>query len=133
VNLSAVARSYKGGDELTDEEFLVLPAEVARAVSNGDKTAVKTVQAVANSLASAAVALVNIFNPATIVLGGPMSPILELCLDDIRSRITAEIVPGVTIPEVRLSALGIFDCAIGAACIAHHHLFDISNFELSEP
>ena len=74
----------------------------------------------------------NIFNPTTIVLGGVMSPILEFCLDDIRSRIAAGIVPGTTIPEVRLSDLGIFDCAIGAASIAHHHLFDISNFELSE-
>jgi hypothetical protein len=40
------------------------------------------------------------------VLGGVMSPILEFCLDDIRSRIAAGIVPGTTVPEVRLSVLG---------------------------
>ena len=132
VNLAAVARSYKGSDDLTEAEFLALPVEVGYAVQAGDKTALKTVHALARQLASGIVALVNIFNPTTIVLGGVMSPILEFCLDDIRSRIASGIVPGTTVPEVRLSVLGIFDCAIGAASIAHHHLFDISNFELSE-
>ena len=102
------------------------------AVGAGDKAAIRTVRALARQLALGIVALVNIFNPTTIVLGGVMSPILSLCLDDIRSRIAAGIVPGTTVPEIRLSDLGIFDCAIGAASIAHHHLFDISNFEVSE-
>jgi len=132
VNLAAVARSFRGSDDLSEADFLALPAEVVRAVGAGDKTARKTIRALARQLGSGIVALVNIFNPTTIVLGGVMSPILEFCVDDIRSRIAAGIVPGTTVPEVRLSHLGIFDCAIGAASIAHHHLFDISNLELSE-
>jgi predicted NBD/HSP70 family sugar kinase len=132
VNLAAVARSFKGSDDLSEEDFLALPSELVCAVGAGDKAAIRTVRALARQLALGIVALVNIFNPTTIVLGGVMSPILSLCLDDIRSRIAAGIVPGTTVPEIRLSDLGIFDCAIGAASIAHHHLFDISNFEVSE-
>ena len=132
VNLAAVARSFKGTDDLSEAEFLALPAEVVCAVGAGDKAAIRTVRALARQLAFGIVALVNIFNPTTIVLGGVMSPILSLCLDDIWSRIAASIVPGTTVPEIRVSDLGIFDCAIGAASIAHHHLFDISNFEFSE-
>jgi predicted NBD/HSP70 family sugar kinase len=132
VNLAAVARAYKGSDRLTDEEFLALPGEVARAVRTGDKTAMKTVRSLARQLSSGIVVLVNIFNPTTIILGGPMNPILDICVDDIQSQIASGIVPGMAVPEVRLSALGTFDCAIGAASVAHHHLFDISNFELSE-
>jgi predicted NBD/HSP70 family sugar kinase len=132
VNLSAVARAYKGSDKLGEEEFLALPGEVARAAGAHDKTALRTVRSLASHLSSGIVVLVNVFNPTMIILGGPMSPILDLCLDDIQSRIASRIVPGIAVPEVRLSCLGTFDCAIGAACVAHHHLFDISNFELSE-
>jgi len=131
VNLAAVARAYKGSDDLTEEELLALPGEIARSAAAADHTALRTVRSFARQLSTGIVALVNIFNPTTIILGGLMSPILELCLDDIRSRVAAGIVPGTTVPEVRLSVLGVVDCAIGAASIAHHHLFDISNFELS--
>lgn len=94
VNLAALARAFKGTDDLSEAEFLALPAEVVCAVGAGDKAAIKTVHALARQLALGIVALVNIFNPTTIVLGGVMSPILSLCLDDIRSRIAASIVPG---------------------------------------
>jgi N-acetylglucosamine repressor len=132
VNLAAVGRAYRGADDLSEEELLALPTEIALNAKAGKGTALRTIRAFARELSKGAVALVNIFNPTTIILGGLMSPILELCLDEIRSRIAAGIIPGAKVPEVRLSALGIFDCAIGAASIAHHHLFDISNFELSE-
>jgi predicted NBD/HSP70 family sugar kinase len=132
VNLAAVARAYKGSEDLTEEQLLALPGEIARSAAGADEAALRTVRLFARQLSKGIVALVNIFNPTTIILGGLMSPILEHCLDDIRSRVAGGIVPGTKVPEVRLSVLGILDCAIGAASIAHHHLFDISNFELSE-
>ena len=131
INLAAVAYDYKGSDDLTEEELLVLPGEIARCAAADDDAALKTVRSFARQLSAGIIALVNIFSPTTIILGGLMSPILELCLEDIRSRVTTGIVPGTRVPDVRLSVLGILDCAIGAASIAHHHLFDISNFELS--
>jgi predicted NBD/HSP70 family sugar kinase len=132
VNLAAVGRDYAGSDDLTEEELPALPPEIARNAAAADEAALRTVRSFSRQLSRGIIALVNIFNPTTIILGGLMSPILALCLDDIRSRIAAGIVPGTRVPEVRLSVLGILDCAIGAASIAHHHLFDISNFELSD-
>jgi len=132
VNLAAVARAYTGSDDLKEEELLALPAEIARSAAEANEAALRTVRSFARQLSAGIVALVNIFNPTMIVLGGLMSPILDLCLDDIRSRVAAGIVPGTKVPEVRLSSLGILDCAIGVASIAHHHLFDISNFDFSE-
>ncbi|MBV8442279.1 MAG: ROK family protein, partial [Hyphomicrobiales bacterium] len=61
-------------------------AEIARCAAAADEAAVRTVRSFARELSKGMVALVNIFNPTTIILGGLMSPILELCLDDIRSR-----------------------------------------------
>jgi predicted NBD/HSP70 family sugar kinase len=121
VNLAAVGRTYTGSDELTEEELLALPAEIARSAAEANESALRTVRSFARELSAGIIALVNIFNPTTMILGGLMSPILKLCLDDIRSRVAAGIVPGTKVPEVRLSALGILDCAIGAASIAHHH------------
>jgi len=132
VNLAAVARAYTGSDDLKEEELLALPAEIARSAAEANEAALRTVRSFARQLSAGIVALVNIFNPTMIVLGGLMNPILDLCLDDIRSRVAAGIVPGTKVPEVRLSSLGILDCAIGVASIAHHHLFDISNFDFSE-
>ncbi|HZZ62280.1 MAG TPA: ROK family protein [Roseiarcus sp.] len=131
VNLAAVARNYKGSDDLKEKELLALPAEIARDAATADRSAMKAIGSFSRQLSAGVVPLVNIFNPTTIILGGLMRPILELCLDDIRARVAAGIVPGVKVPEFRFSALGILDCAIGAASIAHHQLFDISNFELS--
>ncbi len=132
VNLAAVARFYTGSEDGKDDELLALPAEVARGFAAREKHAARTVRAFAQALSRGIVALVNVFNPTTIILGGLMNPILELCLDDVRAHVAAGIVPGVEIPELRISVLGIFDCAIGAASIAHHHLFNVSDLELSE-
>ena len=78
------------------------------------------------------VTLVNIFNPSTIVLGGVMRPLIELCLDKLRKTVAEGIVPGTLVPDIRMSALGIFECAVGAAAVAHHHSFDIANFDFSQ-
>ena len=40
------------------------------------------------------------------------------------------IVPGMAVPQLSLSAGEEFECAIGAASIAHHESFDVSNIEL---
>ena len=75
--------------------------------------------------------LVNIFNPSTVFLGGAMRPVIKLGLVGIRNTIATGIVPGMTMPDIRLSTLGEFECAIGVATIAHHQAFDVSNIELT--
>jgi len=75
--------------------------------------------------------LTNIFNPSDIVLGGMMRPVLELCLDGLRQAVAAGIVSGVRPPEIALSKGNLFECAIGAATIAHHRLFDATAISLA--
>jgi N-acetylglucosamine repressor len=50
----------------------------------------------------------------------------------VKVRVAEGIVPGMKMPEIRLSHLGVMECAVGAATIAHHHAFDISTVELQE-
>jgi predicted NBD/HSP70 family sugar kinase len=130
--LAAIARDYKGSEDMKEEELLALPAEIARSATAADGAGLTTVRSFSRQLSTGIVGLVSIFNPTTIILGGMMRPILPGCLDDMRSRVAAGSSPAPKSLRSRLSVLGILNCAIGAASIGHHHLFDISNFELSD-
>lgn len=68
-----------------------------------------------------------------LTLGGAMRPVLDLALPALREDVAARIIPGTRIPEVLLSTLGEAECAVGAACIAHHKAFDLSNVEVGMP
>ncbi len=132
VNLAALARYFHGHDKLSPAKYATLPADVVAAAEAGDRVALAAIESVAHYLGTGIVTLVNIFNPATIMLGGVMRPLLERCLKTIQARVTGQIIPGTTTPDVRLSILGDFECAIGAAAIAHHHAFDIFDVKLPE-
>ena len=81
-------------------------------------------------LATGLISLVNVFNPAQIVLGGAMVPVLRRALPGLKAALATRIIPGTRIPEILISPLGPFECAIGAACISHHMSFDVSNVEI---
>ena len=108
-----------------------LPDEIAEAARDGGR-ARRAVDSPARHLAAGLVALVNVFNPSTIVLGGVMQPLLEPLIPRLKAAVAAGIVPGGAVPEIRMSALGLLECAIGAATVAHHHSFDVWNFDLSQ-
>jgi hypothetical protein len=76
------------------------------------------------------VSLTNIFNPKEIVLGGLMRPLFAPHMPRIAQGVRSGIVPGMAMPQLNLSAGEEFDCAIGAASVAHHESFDVSNIEL---
>jgi len=132
VNLGAMARLYKSDDGVGDPAHIHLPARIARAARRRDPAALAAVASLARHLGLGLVALTNIFNPSTIVLGGIMRPLIELCLDRLRKTLADGIVPGALVPEIRMSALGLLECAVGAAAVAHHHSFDIANFDFSQ-
>jgi predicted NBD/HSP70 family sugar kinase len=132
VNLSALSRAWRGTEEISSEDANELPAKIVDAAAAGDPAAKKAIQSLLDHLSLGIVSLVNIFNPSTIMLGGAIQPILKPRLDDIRGTVARGIVPGITIPDVRVSPLGEFECAIGAACLAHHNAFDISKVDLVE-
>lgn len=120
VNLSALGR-YLG------EEGSMLaadPAHVSSAIEEGDEAASAALHELESHLAAGMVSLANIFNPSEIVLGGAMRPLLEHSIDRLRNAVAAGVVPGVAPPAITLSRGEVFECAIGAAAIAHHLQFD---------
>ena len=131
VNLRALARSYYGTDTLTEAEFAALPAIVATKAEAGDASARDALESLCHSLSLGIVSLVNIFNPTVVMLGGSLRPVLGLGLTEIQRQVAEAIVPGMTVPDIRMSAHGNLECAIGAATLAHHHAFDISWSDLT--
>jgi predicted NBD/HSP70 family sugar kinase len=130
VNLAALSRSYLGREPGPDDDIANLPAVVAKAFTASDAIAIRATQSLASHLSRGLASLVNIFNPSQVILGGAMRPVLECCLDDLKTDVAHRIIPGTRMPELQISHLGPFECAIGAACVAHHKAFDISNVEI---
>lgn len=130
VNLAALSRSYLGREPEPGDDMAALPAIVAMALAAGDAKARRATESLAAHLSQGLASLVNIFSPSQIVLGGAMRPVLECCLADIQAEVARRIIPGTRMPDVQISHLGAFECAIGAACVAHHKAFDISNVEI---
>jgi len=131
VNLAALSRSYLGRELGPGDDIAALPATVASACAEGDAVARRAVDSLAAHLSTGLASLVNIFNPSQIILGGAMRPVLDCCLADLRREVARRIIPGTRMPDIQISHLGAFECAIGAACVAHHKAFDISNVEIN--
>ncbi len=125
VNLRALARSYLGTDKLKDADFATLPDDIAAKARAGDAKAVKALEQLRGPLSRGIASLVNAFNPAVVFLGGAMRPAFATGLADIQQRVADAIVPGMTVPDIRMSEHGTLECAVGGAAIAHHHLFDV--------
>ena len=132
VNLRAMARRFRGNDELSEPQFAALPAEIVAAADDGDAKAVAAIKSFTHWLGLGVISLINLFNPSTVILGGVMRPMIERCLDALRARVRDGIISGIPVPDVRLSELGKYECAVGAATVAHHHAFDISRVDISE-
>jgi predicted NBD/HSP70 family sugar kinase len=131
VNLRALARSYYGTEGLTEAEFAALPALVASRAEAGDTAARKSLSELSHFLSLGIASLINTFNPTVVLLGGSLRPVIAMCLEDIQRKVADAIVPGMTVPEFKMSAHGNLECAVGAATVAHHHAFDISWTDLT--
>lgn len=129
VTLGALAR-LTGAGETDPEALLRLPSEVAAAAAAGDGNAADAVRSIGESVASGVVTLVNIFNPSTVILGGPMRPVLTKVLRLVEGRVAAGVVPGLAVPSLEIGRLGELECAVGAATIAHHRAVDISYLDV---
>jgi predicted NBD/HSP70 family sugar kinase len=131
VNTAAVAEDYYGNTNCSEAELYALPQTVVDAARQQSPLALNALTKFQTYLARGIVGLVNIFNPSTIIMGGLMLPLVEHCLPAIRAHVGQAIVPGTLVPDFRLSQLGLYDCAVGAATVAHHEAFDLSNIEIS--
>ena len=130
VNLAALSQGFAPGEKLEIGALMTLPAKVAAAVMNDVPRAKEITESITGHLITGLVSLTNIFNPSEIVLGGLMRPLLSAHLPRIMQGVRSGIVPGMAMPKLNLSAGEEYECAIGAASIAHHQSFDVSNIEL---
>jgi len=131
VNLRALQRY--GLDQEVDEFHTDpgLPQALADKLAQGDVQAERAVSTLAGHLGRGLVEITNIFNPAEIVLGGAMLPILDAVTATLAPQLAAAIVPGMTVPRLSVSRLGPLECALGAAAMAHHEAFDVTNLDLN--
>jgi predicted NBD/HSP70 family sugar kinase len=129
VNLAALAAGFAPGRKHGMRELIDLSGKVAQAEKAGDPRARAIVGSITAHLVTGLVSLTNIFNPNEIVLGGLMRPLFPPHMQAIAEGLQAGIVPGMAMPGLTLSAGQEFECAIGAASIAHHESFDVSNIE----
>ena len=127
VNLAGLARYLNEAGATIGND----PAEIALAMSAGDPAVTAAVQRLETHLAVGMVNLCNIFNPSDIVLGGSLRPILALCLESLRDAVKRGIVPGLQSPNINLSRISQYECAIGAAAISHHAQFDTTSLSLT--
>jgi predicted NBD/HSP70 family sugar kinase len=63
------------------------PEGIARAAENGDALAISLIQRSARDVGESIAALVNMFNPGTIVIGGAVAAAGELFLAEVRQRV----------------------------------------------
>jgi predicted NBD/HSP70 family sugar kinase len=76
----ALAQHTRDGEPLT-------PEAIARAAENGDALAISLVQRCARVVGESIAALVNMFNPGTIVIGGAVVGAGEVFLAEVRQRV----------------------------------------------
>lgn len=129
VNLKALADAVAPGKSMNLSEMSALPGQVIKAASKGEPGAKQAIRSITRHLVTGLVSLTNVFNPNEIVLGGIMRPIMEDQADELRRGLRAGIVPGMAMPRLSLSLTGEFECAVGAAAIAHHKSFDLYNVD----
>ena len=85
----AVAEGATGAlaEQIRKGEEPLTPEAIARAAENGDALAISLVQRCARVVGESIAALVNMFNPGTIVIGGAVVGAGEVFLAEVRQRV----------------------------------------------
>lgn len=130
INLKALQRYLTHED--VDETAVNpdLPERVAALLDVNDPAARHAVAMLAEHLAQGLVDITNIFNPDEVVVGGAMTPVLDAVLERATPLLAESMVQGMSMPTLTISRIGTFECAIGAAALAHHEAFDLTNLDL---
>lgn len=101
------------------------PERIAHVAEDGDALAVSLIQRSARNVGDSIAALVNMFNPGIIVIGGAVAAIRELFLAEVRHRVYELSLPlatrDLTIVE---SVGGMRDPLLGGAEMVREQLFD---------
>lgn len=98
--------------------------DIENAAIDNDPLATQIVSEATNYLTSAILSLINLFNPAMIIIGGSLSRLGDLILNPIRGKIDeCALVSSIAKTKLVTSALGSKGIAIGAATLAIEQAF----------
>lgn len=101
---------------LSGRKFTVL--DIEDAALTRDPLALKVIREAAAHLGTSIAGLMNLMNPAVVVLGGDLSRLGELVLDPLRERVRSRTLAGpIAAAEILVSKLGPQSVAIGAATL----------------
>ncbi|MFT4215150.1 MAG: ROK family protein [Microbacterium sp.] len=116
----SLAQAIADGAQLT-------PEQVARSASDGDALAISLVQRSARVVGESIAALVNMFNPGIIVVGGAMASAGELYLAEVRQRVYELSLPLATRDLLIVSSVNdAREPLRGGAELAREQLFDVT-------
>jgi len=91
---------------------------IEEAALGGDPLALQVVREAADYLGIAVAGLLNLMNPALVILGGDLAPLGELLLGPLRETVRRRtLVSSIAAAEVRTSELGSEAVAVGAATL----------------
>ena len=99
---------------LADRKFTV--HDIEDAALAGDPLALQVIREAAENLGTAIAGLLNLMNPAVVVLGGDLARLGDILLDPLRERVHSRtLVSSVAAAEILVSKLGTQTVAVGAA------------------
>lgn len=103
------------------------PEGITLAAKNGDATAIRLVQKSARAVGESIAALVNMFNPGVIVIGGAMASAGEVFLAEVRQRVYELSLPLATRDlSIVMSVNDEREPLRGGAELAREQLFDVT-------
>jgi predicted NBD/HSP70 family sugar kinase len=101
--------------------------DIANAGLAGDPLALQVIQEAAQHLGTSVAGLLNLMNPAVVVLGGDLARLGELVLEPLRERVRSRtLVSSVAAAEILASKLGPQSVAVGAATLVLKSALDDS-------
>lgn len=120
VGLKAVIALYRkhGGDGDL--------AALLAALSVEEPAAVRTISDWALWLGRGIASMVSVFDPAKLILGGPLAELYRYAEADTLNAIETHLVNPFKLPSIEVSKLGPDVCAVGAAMILHHDVISIN-------
>jgi len=104
-------------------------AELLRAHRRGEAAAVETVDGWAGWLGQVVLMLLNVLNPARIVLGGPLAPLASVAMPRVVELVRREQLPGSDRVDIAVSDLGDDANALGGAMLVYHTVFGLPPLE----
>jgi predicted NBD/HSP70 family sugar kinase len=127
VGLAALLRTATGPDDPVNDPARDLEArlaELSRRAESGDERTLTALQQIGTALGTGAAVLINLFNPAVIVLGGYFAVMGSWLMGPLTAELEARVfAPGVAGTRVVLSTLGFTAAARGGAHVALESVF----------